>query len=45
MLRNNVELKKPSKHDQLVDQESKVSANNLAINKAMVEMKLRQQVN
>ena len=30
--RINVELKKPSKHDELIDQESKVSANNLAIN-------------
>lgn len=42
--RINVELKKPSRHDHLIDQESKVSANNLAINKAMVELKLRQQV-
>lgn len=41
----NVDLKKPTKHDQLIDQESKVSVNNLAINTAMVELKLRQQVN
>ena len=40
----NVELKKPSSHDLLIEQESKVNLNNLAINKAMVEMKLRQQV-
>ena len=40
----NVELKKPSSHDFLIEQESKVNLNNLAINKVMVEMKLRQQV-
>ena len=39
-----MELKKPSSHDLLIEQESKVNLNNLAINKAMVEMKLRQQV-
>ena len=32
-----MELKKPSSHDLLIEQESKVNLNNLAINKAMME--------